>query len=217
MNEVPLQSRDERTGRDGIRGVRSLPGVCWALDSFVQSREPSRNDRTHAKGAQVLDLLFSRLWNLSGVDGPLDPASPTEESQGVSTLHAGRVSSSSSFLSSLKLSDTKVYEPHTRSHLGTTSRFCDVVVLKSRNLPKTPSQCPWSQTPSRCLLGSRLWNRSGVDGPLDPTEFQRCIPRDIGPRYRAVEPSSGSNHIPRRDRPGLAGLRLHNPAHRWSQ
>ena len=27
-----------------------------------------------------------------------------------------------------------------------------------------------------------------------------------GPRYRAVEPSSGSNVIPRRARPGLAGL-----------
>jgi len=34
--------------------------------------------------------------------------------------------------------------------------------------------------------------------------------RETSARYRAVEPSSGSNVIPRRARPGLAGLRPHN-------
>ena len=34
--------------------------------------------------------------------------------------------------------------------------------------------------------------------------------QETSARYRAVEPSSGSNVIPRRARPGLAGLRPHN-------
>ena len=40
--------------------------------------------------------------------------------------------SSSLLLSSLELSDTKVYEPQTRALLGTGSYFCEVVVLKLR-------------------------------------------------------------------------------------
>ena len=32
---------------------------------------------------------------------------------------------------SLKLSDTRVYEPQIRARLGTTAHFCEVVVLKS--------------------------------------------------------------------------------------
>jgi len=45
-----------------------------------------------------------------------------------------RIFSSSLLLSSLELSDTKVYEPHIRALLGTASHFCEVVVLKSKTL-----------------------------------------------------------------------------------
>ena len=45
------------------------------------------------------------------------------------------VFSSSLLLSSLELSDTKVYEPYTRTRLGTASHFCEVVVLKLRTVP----------------------------------------------------------------------------------
>ena len=38
-------------------------------------------------------------------------------------------------LSSLELSDTKVYEPQIRALLGTASHFCEVVVLKLRSVP----------------------------------------------------------------------------------
>jgi len=41
-------------------------------------------------------------------------------------------SSSSLLLSSLELSDTKVYEPYIRALLGTATHFCEVVVLKLR-------------------------------------------------------------------------------------
>ena len=47
-------------------------------------------------------------------------------------------SSSPSLLSSLELSDTKVYEPYIRARLGTAAHFCEVVVLKYR----VPSACP---------------------------------------------------------------------------
>ena len=38
-------------------------------------------------------------------------------------------------LSSLDLSDAKVYEPEIRALLGTASQFCEEVVLKSRTVP----------------------------------------------------------------------------------
>jgi len=41
-----------------------------------------------------------------------------------------QVSSPSVLLSSLELSNTKVYEPQIRALLGTASHFCEVVVLK---------------------------------------------------------------------------------------
>jgi len=43
---------------------------------------------------------------------------------------------SSLLLSSLELSDTKVYEPYIRALLGTASRFCEVGVLKSRTVSR---------------------------------------------------------------------------------
>ena len=46
-------------------------------------------------------------------------------------------SSSSSLLSRLELSDTKVYEPWIRALLGTVSHFCEVLVLKLRNVLMT--------------------------------------------------------------------------------
>ena len=44
-------------------------------------------------------------------------------------------SSSSLLRSSLELSDTTIYEPQIRAHLGTFSHFCLVVVLKLRTVP----------------------------------------------------------------------------------
>jgi len=38
-------------------------------------------------------------------------------------------------LSSLELSDRKVYEPYTRARLGTAAHFCEVVVLVALPLP----------------------------------------------------------------------------------
>jgi len=52
-------------------------------------------------------------------------------------LETGKISSSSLLLSSLELSDTKVYEPCIRALLGTASHFCQVAVLKLRTVPLT--------------------------------------------------------------------------------
>jgi len=48
-------------------------------------------------------------------------------------------SSSSLSLSSLELSDTKVYEPYIRAHRGTAAHFCEAVVLKLTRASKTKS------------------------------------------------------------------------------
>ena len=47
-----------------------------------------------------------------------------------------RYSSSSLLLSSLELSDTKVYEPSIRARLGTAAHFCGVVVLADTLAPR---------------------------------------------------------------------------------
>jgi len=47
---------------------------------------------------------------------------------------------SSLLLSSLELSDTKVYEPEIRARLGTAARFCEVTVLGLRTLPRLGAQ-----------------------------------------------------------------------------
>ena len=56
----------------------------------------------------------------------------------------GGDSSSSLLLSSLKLSDTKVYEPQIRALLGTASHYCEVVVLKLRTVPLISAVCAGS-------------------------------------------------------------------------
>jgi len=64
-------------------------------------------------------------------------------------------SSSSLLLSSLELSDTKVYAPQIRALLGTAAHFCEVVVLKLRT-PGFGFRVPGSGD----LLG-----RLGLEGP----------------------------------------------------
>jgi len=46
---------------------------------------------------------------------------------------------------SLKLSDTRVYEPHIRARLGTTAHFCRVVILKLN-----PKSCTLKQVLEMC-------------------------------------------------------------------
>ena len=60
--------------------------------------------------------------------------------------------SSSLLLSSLELSDTKVYEPYIRARLGTASHFCKVVVPKLKTVPRDP----------RGKIALRGYPRSGV-------------------------------------------------------
>ena len=68
--------------------------------------------------------------------------SVTVSVQGQAQLAARRIerggsseSSSSVLLSSLEMSDAKVYEPYIRARLGTAAHFCEVVVLKLRTAP----------------------------------------------------------------------------------
>jgi len=57
---------------------------------------------------------------------------------------------------------------------------------------------------SEVPLYARLSARTSPDRPGDAGTGEY-----VAYRYRAVEPNSGSNVIPRRARPGLAGLRPH--------
>jgi len=74
---------------------------------------------THAKASRPLLLVIAR--------GRIVRHTPTF--------------SSALLLSSLELSDAKVYEPQIRALLGTASHFCEVVVLKLRTVP-TPMPSP---------------------------------------------------------------------------
>jgi len=76
---------------------------------------------------------------------------------------------------------------------GRSDRECVVVVVVvgASMLARRRESCPWLNCVELCM------RRHGQDG------FQVQ-------GYRAVEASSGSNVIPRRVRPGLAGLRPHS-------
>ena len=52
------------------------------------------------------------------------------------SVDTGRPSSSPLLLSSLELSDAKVYEPYIRAILGTASHFCEVVPVSASPLAK---------------------------------------------------------------------------------
>jgi hypothetical protein len=79
---------------------------------------PSFSRQVIVKNAQVIPIL--RKVN------PLSLAGPAQKRR-------ASQSSSSSSLSNLDLSDTKVYQPSIRD-LGNSSHFCEVVVLKSRTV-----------------------------------------------------------------------------------
>ena len=64
---------------------------------------------------------------------------------------------SSLLLSSLELSDTKVYGPQIRARLGTASRFCEVAVLKPRTVPN-------GATLSSKIGRTMTWTRMAIAG-----------------------------------------------------
>jgi len=57
---------------------------------------------------------------------------------------------------SLKLSDTRVYEPQIRARLGNTTHFCEVVVLKLRAVPN------WYSSRFKKSLSGPSWRTSDV-------------------------------------------------------
>ena len=70
-------------------------------------------------------------WALSYERGiPVIPGCPAPTIVQVAHTPNAVSSSSSLLLSSLELSDTKVYEPEIRARLGTAAHFCKVVVLR---------------------------------------------------------------------------------------
>jgi len=114
--------------------------------------------------------------------------------------------------SSLKLSDTRVYEPQIRARLGTTTHFCEAVVLKLRavaqvyqnQLMATPfllegvtallrshalaSQHSPEASAHAALLLSQVFRRSGRDVSLQLPSFGvvTCLSFDF-PRWRVCE------------------------------
>ena len=85
----------------------------------------------------------------------------------------------SSSLSSLELSDTKVYEPQIRALLGTDSHFCEIVVLKLRRASPPPAASTF-----RLLLSSLELSDTKVYEPqmqaLLGTASQLCAVADHG-------------------------------------
>ena len=61
------------------------------------------------------------------------------------------------------------------------------------------------------MLQISFWSRRADAAriPMHPRLSSDCVFQETSARCRAVEPRSGSNVIPRRARPGLAGLRPH--------
>ena len=83
-------------------------------------------------------IVYHTAQSLPRVSPPEHP-----QSVGVYRMPVPEPVSSSLLLSSLELSDAKVYEPQTRARLGTAAHFCEVVVLKLKNVSaSTELPCP---------------------------------------------------------------------------
>jgi len=122
----------------------------------VCEREGARKRERERKRGRAREWETERERALPGTPPEATAAPPCRPS-----------SSSSLLLSSLELSDTKVYEPLIRAHLGTAAHFCEVGVRKLRTV-----DCPaCAHQPSRldqivhfhpriCL--ARPWNSQGL-------------------------------------------------------
>ena len=84
-------------------------------------RDQSAEDLGIQPRVKSLRSSYTGLYSQRGRDDDVPP--------GDTFAHLSS-SSSAVLLSSLVLSDTKVYEPYTRARLGTAAHFCEVVVLK---------------------------------------------------------------------------------------
>jgi len=86
-------------------------------------------DHSDAVVVDVYIYIYIYIYIYMSWVGSAPEARDLDDSDAV-VVDASSSSSSSLLLSSLELSDTPVYEPHTRALLGTDSHFCEVVVLK---------------------------------------------------------------------------------------
>ena len=84
--------------------------------------------------------------------------------------------------------------------------------LVSFSVPPVRQVCnlliEWASDIITCSSKVRLLSSDGAITGLITTEFRLCI-QETSARYGRVEPSNGSNDIPRRARPGLPGLGPH--------
>ena len=81
---------------------------------------------------RVEGLPRRRWWRSARGRRHRQPTPPVIRGRSPSALDQIALISSFSLLSSLKLSDTQVYEPEIRAFLGIASHFYEVVLLKSR-------------------------------------------------------------------------------------
>jgi len=111
--------------------------LFYYLDLYHKSMDPGERQYKSKTKKRRFDLTMNAGGRPRGHSSrrcrrsspPSPPAGP------VAARAIGRwggTFSSSFLLSSLELSDTKVYEPQIRALLGTATQFCEVVVLKLR-------------------------------------------------------------------------------------
>ena len=121
--------------------------------------------------------------------GPHRPRLPSLPTNRVSlTTHS---SGSSLLLSSLELSDTKVYEPQIRARLGTAAHFCEVGVLKSMHSGVQGARADVVREPGEGGGSEREHATSGP-GRRGGGSHQ------VQPAPRSVPPHTPSQRIPHR-------------------
>jgi len=125
-------------GGQVLCGDRYLPtGEGRIRSTYERQRDPPREVRSYAGIGTYLRATPKerRARILRDAPGPGASASPEPTPEAAFAVLTISSISSSLLLSSLELSDTNVYEPQIRARLGTAAPFCEVVVLKLRNVP----------------------------------------------------------------------------------
>ena len=134
---TPQRATEQEGAASELVGVSTPTGALQAAATPVSGRRAGSGRRGHASPSGVVGWRAPKSPGLARV--PLSPGDsscggvrkpPNPFSFFLFTLVTGPRRSLS-----LKLSDTRVYEPQIRARLGTTAHFCEVAVLKLRAVP----------------------------------------------------------------------------------
>ena len=155
-----------RRSRRSVPNLRAARGDLQATRALLRERQTKRS-RTWRAACHLPSIERGHDWSrFSKSAMSTKKLRRSDQELGIfkDLYEMSLVTSSSSFLlSSLELSNTKVYEPQIRALLGTATHFCQAVVLIFSHTGTTLSRPQTTSKPTMRSQQSQL-----CDDPLSP-------------------------------------------------